>query len=454
VKAAAPFQPYLDLGPTAHIDLLHANNRSGVHIIEDDKFSGFSPVGTFPIEQARHIAEQYADNLTPAYVGQQAFKLNNRRCIDNVTFIGSAYVDLDTYHTEYAGKPFTEVWRAIQAQFPDLPTPTIAGSSGRGLQLVWCFQAGKPKGFHANWQVMADTLVTALKPYGADPKARDLARVLRLSHSYNKKSGTRADLKQTGAPVTYEALQRWCNAHRKAQHEQVAQHTPAPAAPDRYWTETGQGRTAPDNVFKLATKNVYTLHAARMDDYRTLAGLRGGRFTDCRRTAIYLFACSAAWFCHDPDTLENEVQAFTERYVDQSAKYTKQHIQEIIKRQGEAKQGKTREFRGKEVDPRYKHRNSTIIDQLGITQDEQHLLSTVIGNTEKMARERLRQGALRRKAGILERTMYLAKVSTAAQDRRQIALDLAEQGLNKTQIAHELSVSRRSVFKYLKSGNP
>ncbi len=71
-----------------------------------------------------------------------------------------------------------------------------------------------------------------------------------------------------------------------------------------------------------------------------------------------------------------------------------------------------------------------------------------------MARERLRQGALRRKAGILERTMYLAKVSTAAQDRRQIALDLAEQGLNKTQIAHELSVSRQSVFKYLKSVNP
>ena len=165
MKPAAPFQPYLDLGPTAHIDLLHANNRSGIHLIEDDHFSGFSPVGTFPIEQARHIAEQYADNLTPAYVGQQAFKLNNRRSIDNVTFIGSAYVDLDTYNTEHAGKPFTEVWRAIQAQFPDLPTPTIAGSSGRGLQLVWCFQTGKPKGFHANWQVMADTLVTALKPY-------------------------------------------------------------------------------------------------------------------------------------------------------------------------------------------------------------------------------------------------------------------------------------------------
>jgi len=454
VKAAAPIQHYLDLGAAAHIDLLHANNRSGIHLIEDDSFSGFTPVGTYPKALALGIAQQYENSFTPAYVGQQAFKPYDRRCIANVTYIGSAYVDLDTYHTEYAGWSFPEAWAAIQAQFPDLPTPTIAGSSGRGLQLVWCFKKGKPKQFYPHWQVLADTLVTALKQFGADPKARDLARVLRLSHSYNRKSGTRADLKQTGAPVTYEALQRWCNAHRKAQHEQVAQHTPAPAAPDRDWTETGQRRTAPDNVFKLATKNVYTLHAARMEDYRTLAGSRGGRFTDCRRTAVYLFACSAAWFCHDEDTLINEVQAFTERYVDQSAKYTKQHIQEIIKRQGEAKQGKTREFRGKEVDPRYKHRNSTIIDQLGITETEQHLLSTVIGNTEKMARERLRQGALRRKAGILERTMYLAKVSTVAQDRRQMALGLAEQGLSSRRIARELKIGQTTVVRYLVTGEP
>ncbi len=91
---------------------------------------------------------------------------------------------------------------------------------------------------------------------------------------------------------------------------------------------------------------------------------------------------------------------------------------------------------------------------MGITLDEQGCLSTIIGPDEKRGRDRLRKAAQRRKAGILERTMYLAKVSTVAQDRRQIALRLAEQGLNKTQIAHELSVSRRSVFKYLKSGNP
>lgn len=454
MKAAAPIQHYLDLGAAAHIDLLHANNRSGIHLIEDDSFSGFTPVGTYPKALALGIAQQYENSFTPAFVGQQAFKLYDRRCIHNVTYINSAYVDLDIYHTEYAGKPFTEVWRAIQAQFPTLPMPTIAGSSGRGLQLVWCFKKGKPKQFYPHWQVIEDTLVTALKQFGADPKARDLARVLRLSRSYNKKSGTRADLKQTGAPVAYEALQRWCNAHRKAQHEQAAQHTPVPAAPDRDWTETGQRRTAPDNVFKLTTKNVYTLHAARMEDYRTLAAVRGGRFTDCRRTAIYLFACSAAWFCHDPDTLENEVHAFTGRYIDQPERYTRLDIQQIIARQGEAKQGKTREFRGKEVDPRYKHRNRTIIDQLGITQDEQRHLSTIICPDVKRGRKRVREAAQRRKAGIQARSTYLAKVSTAAQDRRQIALDLAEQGLNKTQIADELSVSRQSVFNYLKSVNP
>ena len=447
MNSAAPIQHYLDLGAAAHIDLLHANNRSGIHLIEDDSFAGFRPLGTLPKQLALSIAEQYEDSQTPAYVGQQAFKLYDRRCIDNVTFINAAYVDLDTYTTEHAGRSFSEVWQTIQAQYPDLPMPTIAGSSGRGLQLVWCFQAGKPKSFAPNWQVMADTLVTALKPYGADPNARDLARVLRLSHSFNKKSGTRADLKQTGQPVTYEGLQRWCNAYRRA-------HPEPRTAPDRPRTGAGQVRTGSDNVARLTTKNAYTLHHARMSDYRTLAGLRGGRFTDCRRTAIYLFACSAAWYCHDPDTLVNEVQAFTDRYVDQPEQYTRLDIQQIIARQGEAKQGLTRPFRGRDYDPRYRHRNSTIINKLGITQDEQRHLSTIIGQGEKRERRLHRRAVQRRKAGTPTRDTYLDKVALQAQERRQMALALAEQGLTKGQIAGEIGVSRQSVFKYLQSVNP
>ena len=445
MNAPAPFQHYLDLGATAHIDLLHANNRTGVALCEVDSFSGWTEVGPYPKDQARVIAEQYESNHTPAYVGVQAFKPFNRRCIDNVTFIGAAFVDLDTYNTEYAGKSFPEVWTAIQAAFPTLPAPTIAGSSGRGLQLVWCFKQGKPQAFYPQWQVIEDTLITALESFGADPKAKDLARVLRLSQSYNPKSDTRADLKQTSAPVTYEALQRWSNAHRKAQY-----------TADTPRTHSGQARTRSDtqrtggNVSRLTTKNAYTLHAARMSDYRALAGLRGGKFTEHRRTAIYLFACSAAWFCHDQHTLENEVQAFTERYVDKGHRYKPQHLQEIIKRQGEALQGNTRKFKGMDVDPRYRHRNRTIIDQLSITETEQHLLTTVIGKAEKKARERLRDEARRRKAGMVERATYLAKRLNAAQEKRQMALDLAEQGLTKGQIADQIGVSRQSVFNYLK----
>lgn len=450
MSTPAPFQYYLDLGAAAHIDLLHANNRTGVHIVEDDDYSGFHPVGTFPKDQARSIAAQYQDNYTPAYVGQQAIRLAGRRCIENVTFIGSAYVDLDTYNTPYAGQSFLEVWQVIQAQFPDLPVPTIAGSSGRGLQLVWCFKKGKPKSYYPNWQIIEDTLVSALSPYGADPKAKDLARVLRLSQSYNRKSGTRASLKQTGLPVTYEALQRWCNAHRQVNQSK----TEFCATVKRLKSDTrGRVRTRSGNVTRLTTKNGYTLHASRMDDYRTLARLRGGKFTDNRRTVIYLFACSAAWFCHDQDTLVNEVQVFTEQYVDKGDRYRPQHLQAIIDRQAEALQGKKREFAGREWDPRYRHRNQTIIDQLGITADEQALLSTIVGKSEKRARERLRQDALRRKAGIQTRSTYDAKRATEAKERRQMALDLADQGLSSRQIAKELGVSKGSVFNYLQSAH-
>lgn len=443
MKTPFAFQHYLDLGAPAHLELLHANTtgqNSGIHLIEDDDYSGFTPLGTVPKQLALEIVKAYEINETPAYVGQQAFRLHDRRCIDNVTFLNAAYVDLDTYNTEYKDCSFLDVWEAIQAQFPTLPVPTIAGSSGRGLQLVWCFKEGKPKSFLPQWQQIEDTLVKALSQYGADPKAKDASRVLRISHSYNKKSGSRAALKQTGKPVTYEALQRWGNAYRKVHQEP----SPRKTSPNK---NAGKRKSS---VTKLTTKNAYTLHHCRMEDYRTLAVSRGGRFTDHRRRVIYLFACSAAWFTNDEEALINEVEWFVEKYVCDPVSYTRLNIKEIIERQAEAKQGKKRKYGGMEVDPRYRHRNKTIIGELDITEAEQSQLLTIIGSKENKARDRLRKADKRRKAGIDLRVDYLAKVASEKQRKRQMALVLASQGLTKTKIASQIGVSRQSVFEYLK----
>lgn len=134
---ALALQHRLDLGPEAHLDLLHAHIRegrnTGVYFLGYDSFEGFAPLGTFPKPLALEVAAQRAECADGLYVGQQASRLNAIHTVANVTFLGSCYVDLDTYNTEYAGHDVYTVLDAIHSAHPDLPMPTIAGSSGRGL---------------------------------------------------------------------------------------------------------------------------------------------------------------------------------------------------------------------------------------------------------------------------------------------------------------------------------
>jgi DNA-binding NarL/FixJ family response regulator len=102
---------------------------------------------------------------------------------------------------------------------------------------------------------------------------------------------------------------------------------------------------------------------------------------------------------------------------------------------------------GKEYDPRYTFKNSTIIDWLKITDDEQRRLKTIISKEIKQERNTEAHRQARREAGAVSRDIYEGK----ALERRQEALRLSSEGLNNSQIAKQMGVSRASVINYLKS---
>jgi hypothetical protein len=70
-----------------------------------------------------------------------------------------------------------------------IPFPSLAISTGRGLALVWRHE---PVSGHVlpKWTRCQHYILEALKELGADPGAKDPARVLRLVGTYNSKSGT------------------------------------------------------------------------------------------------------------------------------------------------------------------------------------------------------------------------------------------------------------------------
>lgn len=74
-----------------------------------------------------------------------------------------------------------------------LPYPSLAISTGRGLALVWRHE---PVSKHVlpKWARCQQCIIEALEELGADPGAKDAARVLRLVGTYNSKSGTLVEI--------------------------------------------------------------------------------------------------------------------------------------------------------------------------------------------------------------------------------------------------------------------
>ena len=70
-----------------------------------------------------------------------------------------------------------------------IPPPSLAVNTGRGIALVWRHEP-ESRSALAKWNLCQKVIYEALKDLGADPLARDAARVLRLTGTYNSKSGT------------------------------------------------------------------------------------------------------------------------------------------------------------------------------------------------------------------------------------------------------------------------
>ena len=61
-----------------------------------------------------------------------------------------------------------------------IPAPSYVLGTGRGLAAVWLVEI-LPREVLPRWQALQAALVERLRPLGADPRARDVARVLRLA---------------------------------------------------------------------------------------------------------------------------------------------------------------------------------------------------------------------------------------------------------------------------------
>jgi hypothetical protein len=126
-----------------------------------------------------------------SYVAQNEFFRPNRRIVA-CWRLTSHYIDLDTYKVpELQGlSPEHLLGRLLFAcDDSGIPEPSVVVYSERGLQAKWVLGTPVPSSALPRWQAVQDELCRRLAYLGADERALDASRVLRLVDTRSSRSG-------------------------------------------------------------------------------------------------------------------------------------------------------------------------------------------------------------------------------------------------------------------------
>ncbi|TQO55597.1 DNA-binding response regulator [Paraclostridium bifermentans] len=360
-----------------------------------------------------------------------------KRRVENIRQFRSLFQDIDC---ENVGLEKAETVYLIWELYYEgkIPKPTMVTDSGRGVHLYWRIQ-NAPYGALNTWQELQDYIYYNLKHLGADRQATDSARVLRLPGTINSKNQVNCKVLYIDDDLEYSMYDL---------REQYLNYRPKSYQLQMQDTKVVENKVVSNRFF-----NSYSLHMQRANDLQTLCRLRHFDMKGYRNMAIHCYAYWKGIYVRDQYELEKEVielnNAFKEPLKDTEVKAVLRCIPKAIEKfiayeQGLRSGEKKRVSKGMRDKEGYWYKNTTLIERLGITANEQKHMKTIIGTDEKYERNNERRRAERRnEAGLTKKQQELA-------DFKMQVSRLKEQGLSNRAVAKELNCSEYKIRSLLK----
>ncbi len=360
-----------------------------------------------------------------------------KRRVENIRQFRSLFQDIDCKNL---GLEKAETAYLIWELYLEgkIPKPTMITDSGRGIHLYWRIQ-NAPYGALNTWQELQDYIYYNLKHLGADRQATDSARVLRLPGTINSKNQVNCEVLYIDDELEYsmyDLREKYLNYRPKSYQLQMED------------TKVVENKVISNRFF-----NSYSLHMQRANDLQTLCRLRKFDMKGYRNMAIHCYAYWKGIYVRDQYELEKEVielnNAFKEPLKDTEVKAVLRCIPKAIEKfiayeQGLRSGEKKRVSKGMRDKEGYWYKNTTLIERLGITANEQKHMKTIIGTDEKYERNNERRRAERRnEAGLTKKQQDL-------QDLKIQVDNLKDEGLSLRAIAKELDISLGKVQRVLK----
>jgi hypothetical protein len=416
--------------PAEHGELIHGGGKGCVSIAHRAAGERWKE-RVHGVEAALEYLK-YCRGQENLYLSTQRFR--GRRRITYLLSLSELYADLDYYRVPaLAGAdPRRVLELAIKKlEREGMPEPSLAISSGRGLYLLW-LHAPIPRSALPRWEACQKQIQRVLSPFGADPLATDAARVLRIVGTVHSTTRTVVEaITPAGEAWDFNKLADAVLPLTRAElHDIRVQRALRDAR------NSSERLQRPPEGFTAAT-----LWEARLSDLQKLRELRwfGEPMPDFRDRWMFVAGVGMSWLAI-PVVLRRELFALAREVGGWSQGRTRSKLHAIFRTAHEAARGRRVEWKGMEIDPRYRLRNQTIIEALEIEPEEERQLKTIISDEERRRRDR------ERKNPEMSRKEYL----TRAAKRRAEARRLAVAGLRSGQIAERLGVSKSSVQKALR----
>jgi len=338
------------------------------------------------------------------------------RLVRLVRSLRACYVDVD-HITDLE-------WARERLAEQGLPDPSAVVYSGTGMHLYWLLEPAPARALPV-WQRIQDTLVRALATEsgeaGADMRARDCARVLRVAGSIH---GT------TGRVVEGRILSGEYWPLSMLANEVLGERVPGRQRME-YPSKHGESATVrdirPKQQRNSTSASIYHRWHHVYRDLVTIAEHNwwGGIEEGHRDTWLFLTSVSLSWFAHT-DTLQPEIVSQARAWIPTlSDADVRQLMNPVIKRARAAQEGHCIQWGGEWVDPRYRFRRRTLWDWCrGMIDDELvPQLRAIIPDEVAQQRRAEAKTKRRRAAGVRSRQEYEA--SSARRQRPWEALGMS-----------------------------
>ena len=347
-----------------------------------------------------------------------------KRNFENLYNLNALFCDIDCIKHEIS---FKEAYKELVRLWTNgiIPEPSLVINSGRGLHVYWhldnCYASTKNNvSFIPTYQALLDRMAQKLAYLGADFKASEPSRVLGVPDTFNIKSHTKRKIIKPMIDLI----------DRGILHQQDIRYKIIELA-DLYLQKKEYREKKVTHEKRLTKFNELTLAHARMEDFKTLIGLRNNvKINDgYRNQLLYNYGLESIDYNKTKDNVFNSL-------IEINSLFRRPLLEKEVL--GVAKSLVKTKFK--------KIKNLTIIEQLEISTFEQENMRTLIEKEIKYARNVAYKKAVRRNEN------GLTKREQSKEDNIYLILDSYYiQKLTRKKIAENLRISLSSVKKYLDS---